>query len=52
MVARLSDLGVEAKLYTVEGAGHARAVIDDGTWQASVEFLRKHLQAGGEMSDM
>lgn len=52
MVARLSDLGVEAKLYTVEGAGHARAVIDDGAWQASVEFLRKHLQAGGEMSDM
>ncbi len=48
MVAKLNDLGVEAKLYTVEGAGHGQAVIDDGAWRASVEFLQDHLRAGGD----
>ena len=43
MVRKLTEAGVEARLLTLEGAGHPQAVIDDGAWRQSVEFLKRHL---------
>jgi triacylglycerol lipase len=44
MVAKLTSLGVTARLVTIPGAGHPQAVGDERAWTESVKFLQEHLQ--------
>lgn len=44
MSARLGELGVECRLYEVEGASHLRAFFDRGAIREAIGFLDAHLK--------